>query len=506
MTAQPLHGARRWALWGVLALGVAVRLAYVDRPFDGRINNAWRQADYFQLARNFHREDANILHPRVDWRADTPGLAEMEFPLLPWLAGQLYRATGERVQVFRALSAGLEIAAFLTFAWLARRLVGWPGDLFAIAVVAVNPILVVGAGSLQPEPLLHLSSLLAIVLLWRWQQAPRPALLLGAAAMLAIAMLAKASAAYLGLVFAAMVLRTLGRRALTDPLLYGAAALAVLPAAAWYSWAHTYWLRHGLSLGLSNESHLIGWDLLLPPTFLIGIARSELLMVFGVVGWLLALAALRLPAARWSLPLLWFAAACVFYLVSGRTSGDWWANYYHMASIAPASLLMGLGLEALLQDGVAPLLRTAGLALAAATLLASAAITVERIRRRDYDNEYVPMYACMSRFIADVPVGERIVVRGGTKLDELGHPVAHNESMAFAWMDRKGFNYADEDLSPATLDAIAARGGRYWIAAGWEIARKAGGREAAARLRRVAGCDGDRFVLFDLTPAAGVTR
>src|SRR5262249_43511067 len=102
----------------------------------------------------------------------------------------------------------------------------------------------------------------------------------------------------------------------------------------------------GLSLGVSNESHFIGWDMVMPPRFLRGIVKWETLGVFTPVGWLLALAALRLPFARVERLVVWYAAAWVFYVVSARTSADDWAFYSHGLSVAPACLLMGAGVAA----------------------------------------------------------------------------------------------------------------------------------------------------------------
>jgi hypothetical protein len=76
--------------------------------------------------------------------------------------------------------------------------------------------------------------------------------------------------------------------------------------------------------------------------------------------------------------------------------------------------------------------------------------------------------------------------------------VAYNESMVFAWMDRKGFNYGAEDLSTETLDSIARRGGRFWFVAASDIEQAGLGATVATRYELVAECR-DAFVLFDLT-------
>jgi hypothetical protein len=58
-------------------LGAWIRSLDVWRPVDGRIRESWRECDYAAVARNFYREGMDILYPRIDWRGDGPGYAEM---------------------------------------------------------------------------------------------------------------------------------------------------------------------------------------------------------------------------------------------------------------------------------------------------------------------------------------------------------------------------------------------------------------------------------------------
>jgi hypothetical protein len=64
---------------GLFFLGAWIRSLDVWRPVDGRVRESWRECDYAAVARNFYREGMNILYPRIDWRGDGPGYAEMEF-------------------------------------------------------------------------------------------------------------------------------------------------------------------------------------------------------------------------------------------------------------------------------------------------------------------------------------------------------------------------------------------------------------------------------------------
>jgi len=502
--AEPWTRAHLWALILAALIGTLARVAYVDRPLDHRLLAPWRQSDYTQVARNFHRGDLNILYPQIDWRGDTPGYVEMEFPLVPWLAAVLDRVAGYHEAFVRLPSSIAAVAALLLFAWLCRRVLPPTGVVFAVAAYAVHPLLVALATSMQPESVMLLLSLLAMTLIWSWDERPRRATLLAAAAAIAAAVLAKSPAAYLGLALAWVVLRKRGPQALTDPWNYAAALVALVPPLAWYAWAHQFWVLYGNSLGVSNESHFIGWDMLLPPGFLLGILKSES-RVFAHAGWLIAAAAVIAGPGRVRLALIWYAAVWVFYVVAARTSGDDWARYYHSISVAPACLLMGAGIAALADGRVAAggsilsakRQRLAALLLAGATLVLLVRGTVGMISGRDSNAAAYEMYRCVLQFQAQVSPTDLIVVRGGTMFDEYGHRVAYNEPMVFAWMDRKGFSLASEELAPETLERIAARGGRFWFARKEDLARADLARVVDTRYRRVAEC-GASYFLYDL--------
>ncbi len=512
-SARPARRARGLAVLAVAIVlcGIGARLAFVQRPFDHRLLNPWRQSDYLQIARNFERDGFNILYPRIDWRADTPGYTEMEFPILPWTGAVLFRVFGEHVQLMRALSALLECATLLLFATFAWRLLAPAGAVFAIAAFAFNPLLTTLAGSLQPEPVNHLCAVAAMVLLWSWRERGDFGRLLGACAALGMAMLAKLPSACLGLVFAYCVVERLGVRGLRDRRVIGAAAVAILPSLAWYPWAHHFWTRYGMSLGLSNETHLIGLDMLVPPRFLLGIMTWETVGVVSPLGWLLMLVAVVWAwSDRVRFAAAWYGAVWIFYLVAARTTGDSWAYYYHSLSVAPACLLMGAGLAALWESQVTRWphawvvrhQRALGAAVAATVLLSGLAAAGFLLRRRDARVDLLTQRACALEFLSYVPPDGRIVLLGGNMYDEYGTPVAHNESMVFAWMDRKGFSYGEEERSVATLDAIAGRGGRFWIASKWEIERPNLRDTIDQHFRRLAACQ-DSYYLYDLQGGAG---
>ena len=492
------------AMVAIVLAGSALRLAYVNRPLDDRMLSPWRQSDYTQLARNYWREDQNLLHPRIDWRRDGPGLVEMEFPLIPWTAGMLYRLVGYHEPIMRALSAILEIGGLVLFAGLARRLLPEPGAITALAFYAVNPLLVYLSTAMQPEPLMLFFSLLAVVLIERWDRTGSTATLLLAGAVLGGAILAKAPAACLGFVFAFVILRRSGLAALKDARVWTAAALALAAPAAWYLWARHFWILYGNSLGLSNESPFLGFDMLRDPKWILGLLKWETLGVLMPIGWILLLAARRAPRPATVLPYAWLGSVWIMFIVSARTTSADWAFYYHSIAVAPACLLMGAGVAALRgRDatwvlGLAPghLRQRVGAALMTGTLVLSMAATVVVVRARDGREDLQAMRACGLRFVKQIPPEGQIVVRGGSMYGSYGNPVAHDQSMLFGWLDRKGFTYGDQELSIAVLIRIASSGGRYWIAEADELSGPLQ-QGVAERFRLLAPCE-PKYYLYDL--------
>src|SRR5262249_35300779 len=202
----------------------------------------------------------------------------------------------------------LGLASLVLFARMALATLAPAAALVAVAAFAFNPLLVAMGSALQPDPLMLFLVLVATALMWRWDDDPTTGKLLVACAAIGAAVLAKLRAAHLGIVMASLAIRKRGLRAVASPASGLGALIAVVPPLLWYAWAHRFWEIYGLSLGVSNESHLIGWDMLTPPRFLVGLVKWETLAVFTPAGWILAAAALRVPLARTHRILVWYAS------------------------------------------------------------------------------------------------------------------------------------------------------------------------------------------------------
>jgi 4-amino-4-deoxy-L-arabinose transferase-like glycosyltransferase len=398
----------RIALVLIVLLGVVARAAGTGRALDGTAGEAsvWRECDAEMIARNFARDTLNPLYPRVGFGGDGPGYVEMEFPMQPWLMGVLYRFFGDDVLWGRLVALGAACWALVLFARLARRLLSASAALAATAFFALNPLCIQLATALQPDGFMNLFAIVGANSLLRWLDENRPSQYWICMAATALAILAKATGAYLGLFYLALIWQQRGARGLGSRAVVGLALGSVLPPALWYFHARSLWIDYGVSLGVSSEHAWAGLDLFTDPHFILGILRHQLLLVWTPTGAALGLAAILLagrartqraasvraggtdrrgaepaspaplgqPAAASASARSarrpadsdlacehrprragagavgragwWWLASLTFLLLISRTTADDWAGYYHCIAVPAAALLAGAGVLA----------------------------------------------------------------------------------------------------------------------------------------------------------------
>ncbi len=325
-------------------LGAGLRGANVLRPVD---TTSWRESDEATIARNYVREGMNPFYPRIDWRGDGPGYAEMEFPLYPWLIAVCYKIFGIREATGRIITFIFSLLALFFFIKLARYLLSERGAVIATLFFVLSPLVIGISNSLQPEGLMFLAYILAVYFFIRWLDGDSWKNYGLALFATALAILAKASAAHIGLFFAMLVLSRMGLSALRQPRIWLFGAGALVPSFIWYTHAHRLWLTYGNSLGVSNETHWAGWDLFTNPSFILGIEHSEVFYVWMPTGLILVALAVLLGKSEKAIKpgLYWLVAIGIYYLIAARTTSDSWAVYYHVVSAPPVALLIGAGVD-----------------------------------------------------------------------------------------------------------------------------------------------------------------
>lgn len=485
-----------WLFIAVFLLGAGVRAINVWRPVD---RTSWRENDEAGIAQNFYTEDMNILYPRVDWRGDTPGFAEMEFPVYPWLTALTYKIFGQHEFLGRVLSYIFSLLTLIFFFQLARYLLPPVAALIASLFFALSPITIYIATSLQPEAMMFMFYVLAAYAFIRWHEEDNEKFFWLACGATTMAMLSKAPAAHIGLFFGFLIWKKHGLSALRQGKLWIFAAITLVPNLLWYRHAHSFWLRYRNSLGVSNEYHWVGKDFFTNKAFLLGILRSESFYVMMPTGLLLLGLVLyfrhREKAVQYSLA--WLASAFVFYLLAARTTSDQWAFYYHVASVPAVALLLGQVAEILQTMRAQP---KKIFAFATSFLLF---VTFLFQARQIYADARTwqpsPLKACAEHFADLIPPKDLILVTGGVCTDEDGYPVAYNASFMIYWAQRKGFNVCIEEQSLESIVQFKQRGAKYFLAAKSTFRNK---KQLESDLRQtypvLAECDD--YFLLQLTP------
>jgi hypothetical protein len=502
--------------WGtrirvIVLVGALIRLypLFVQSPAGVAIG--WRQADLVQVARSFDREGMNILYPRVDWRGDGSGYAEMEFPAIPWVAATMHRAFGYNENHLVWVSVVIHIVALVAFAGLGAASLDPRSAGLATALFAVHPLVLYLDGSFHPEDLVLLFSILHILFVTYWLVNQKASTWIAAAVCLGCAILSKAPAAGYLLAFGGLSIIEL-RRGSLKPLTAGAAiAVAVGPSAAWYVWAHQLYLQTGLSLGVTNARHLISVERMMNPVpWVRGNLTTEILWVFLVAGVVFFVATIRRPGRGLAYVTWLYGSALIFYLLAAHTSGDRWAFYYHILSVPPVILLVGSGygrLRAWASEDATKARRRNAVVVLVCVMLFGAGIlgSVQVVRVRGSQPTLSAMRLCLERFSRQLPPSAKVALRGGGRTDEHGYPVAYNESMGFVWLDHKGVNYPAEDLSVATLHRLSTQGIGYWIANIQKDFRNPLFSDSVRASFRV--CDScANYMLLDLNTEPGGTR
>src|SRR5262249_12031220 len=118
--ARPLSQAASIVLGVLLLMGLVLRFVHFGAPLVDR--HAWKQTDLAGIARNYAHGGMRVAYPQVDWGGDSSRYAEMEFPLLSYVAAFLYGPFGEHEWIGRFLNvvAGLTLTLLL-FVYLRAR-------------------------------------------------------------------------------------------------------------------------------------------------------------------------------------------------------------------------------------------------------------------------------------------------------------------------------------------------------------------------------------------------
>jgi len=115
------------------------------------IGVSWRECDTQSIARNLVEDGYDVLHPRVEWRGDTDGSVECEFPLYQLMIATVMAGVGEAEWPGRVINVLAMLVATFSLHRLLEARVGAAGALAGALVFLTGGHAVVLGGRVQPD-------------------------------------------------------------------------------------------------------------------------------------------------------------------------------------------------------------------------------------------------------------------------------------------------------------------------------------------------------------------
>jgi hypothetical protein len=341
-----LFRVRPWRLGGdnwlhlIILLAFVLRLYHVDYPPWDYHN--WRQTQTPMVARDFARHDFKLLYPQVQWVSgapQNPSYFSGEFSVESILAALLYRLFGEAEIFARIVVITFSLVGIYFIYELLSRHAGPIAARLGAFMYAMLPYhLFFGRVFMPDVPALSLA-LGGLFFLDRWTVNRKPATLLAAAGVTAMAVLQKLTVLFVGLPAFYLFWLAKRRRLFVEGELYLFAIVVGVASIAWYTHANAMAHHSGFAFvqpGLFG-SHLGSW---FQTEFLhrtLGALSSE---AFSPIGLGLAVLGFFWPTralAFWIFRLWVTGAGLLLFLIPDLFS----ANYYYFSLLLPGGAALG---------------------------------------------------------------------------------------------------------------------------------------------------------------------
>jgi 4-amino-4-deoxy-L-arabinose transferase-like glycosyltransferase len=336
MPVNPLN-----PLFALLVLAAIVRLIGIDAPLIGV--HAWRQADTAAIARNFYENGFNFLYPQVDWGGATAGYCETEFPIYSYLVSWLYAAFGVQEWLGRGLSVVCALIGLWGVYQLAQTFFGRLAAVWAGFFYAMLPLLIYYSRTFQPESMLVMSSVWAVLLFKQWLDSGRAWQWMLSSLAFTVACLIKVlPIASVGLPIAYLAWMKWRWKLFQKPLLWAYGIVAIAAVGLWYGHAHQLFLTYGNTFGFSaGSTNRYTYSLLLTGYFWGELLVKVAVRQFAIFGFFIFLAGLLLPQRHPQEQVLsvWLGAAILGWMAIPTTSVV--HEYYQLSFMVPGVIWMG---------------------------------------------------------------------------------------------------------------------------------------------------------------------
>ncbi len=461
----------------IIGTGTVTRLYRITGPFDG--GYTWRQYDTAAIARNFYEGTMNILYPQVDWRGNSQGYVESEFPVYQFLVAACYRAFGLHDWLGRAFNVLVYGLSAVVLFLLASRLFGQRVGLFAAFFYSAVPLSFGFTRTFQPDALMAFGSLVGIYYFWAWTEENRWAELWCSGLGVCLATLIKPSNLYLGLPLLYLCYRKWGWRFWRKPVLWFYAAGVLLPSVLWYWHAQNLWNLYGNTFAECTNQYAFslfwpgywGWlSLAKQLTFRL---IFEIATPLGLPLLFMGLA-LKPPGGNYLLQ-AWAAGFAVSVVIAA------WPHrlhaYYQLPIVFVTSTAMAIGADALWKSGFLSL-RFSQWATGVLFLgvIASSLWVLWPQLAPPLTRDRILPYAEQVNHLTE-PDALVIMVGSGTKTRPAAvhcHRTAWGEYLwsnpiGFYLSHRKGWSLEAQQATPEFIETLRRRGARYFATAEPEI-------------------------------------
>lgn len=181
----------------ILFFTLAPRLYKINNPIAD--HHSWRQADTAAVARNFIKDEFNILKPRIDNLTPISSMAVpnpnrffmTELPLYSFIVANLYLIFGIHEYIGRLVSVGFSLGTVLMLYFLVRRLIGKREAIVAAFTFALMPFSIYFSRVFMPEPAMLFYTVGAILFTDIWAESNKSRWMVLASVFSALALLTK---------------------------------------------------------------------------------------------------------------------------------------------------------------------------------------------------------------------------------------------------------------------------------------------------------------------------
>ncbi len=466
-------------IWiSIFTIGCIFRGTHLFQPVN---TNSWREADVATIARNFFENGTDIFHPQINYGGSGPGYTESEFQIYSYMIALSYKVFGVWEPIGRIISFLFSLATMIVFFKLSRHLLNTRTAIFSSFFFAISPVLSAISIGIQPDATTFFFYLSAVYLFIRWLENGKNRFYWLTFFAGSMALLAKLTAANLGIFFVWLIIARKGWKFLFKPSVLLLGFLIMSPSAIWYSYGRHFYVQFGNSLGLSNEYPWMGWDFFTSKEFILGIIKVEISNVWTLSGPPIVLLAMITTQVykdkNFKLGIYWFTSVLLFYILTCRTTASDWAWYYHIFSPPSVSILLGASVVALYDKycfkterenipfSKTNLKRVS--ILVCTTFLFSFYILLGfryLVKTKKSVYHVSPFYACVKTLKKMIPENALILTNGSLAKDDKGYSLAVPIGFFFYWLDKKGYCISIEDLSEKNILAYRKLGVNYFVA------------------------------------------